>query len=281
MEAFAVGLNPATIDIVRHRRGLSGVPEKEAAIVQIGRELGGTHALSSSTYSRAANLLGRSNLVDIVDLMATYTATATRLTAFNQQMPPGWKQFLPLPFTPSSDIHPDSRSRLPLIRSPNQPAQANLYARGLAPEGTGPNHIARHGGGVASLEASRGRRVMALAILVTAREHNSQYDWTMNEPGALKDGLEAALIDVVRHRRPLDGVAEQDASLIQFGRELFASHNVSEHAYATALRIFGERDLVDLVALMAQHSADAVMLAAFDQRLPAGQAPLLPARGTK
>jgi 4-carboxymuconolactone decarboxylase len=282
MEAVAVGLDPVTIDVVRQRRALNAVPEKDAAIIQVGRELGGTDALSSSTYSRAVNLLGRSNLVDIVDLMSTYTATAARLTAFNQHMPPGWKQFLPLPFTPPSDIHPDSRSRLPLIRSPNQPAQANLYARGLAPEGTGPGHIARHGGGLAALEASRGRRVMALATLITAREHNSQYDWTMNEPGAIKDGLEPALIDVVRHRRPLNGVAEQDAALIQFGRELFASHNVSEKTYAGALKIFGERDLVDLVALMAQHSADAVMLAAFDQRLPAGQSPLLPAaRGTK
>jgi len=32
---------------------------------------------------------------------------------------------------------------------------------------------------------------------------------------------------------------------------------------------------------MAQHAADAVMLAAFDQQLPAGQTPLLPSRGTK
>src|SRR5262245_16756321 len=282
MEAVAVGLDPATIDIVRHRRALNGVPDKEAAIVQVGRELAGAHALSSATYSRAVKLLGTNNLVDIVDLMATYTSTAARLTAFNQQMPPGWKQFLPLTFTPSPNIHADSRSRLPLIRSPNQPAQANLYARRPAPEGTGPGHIARHGGGMASLEASKGRRLMALATLISAREHDSQYVWTMNEPAAVKDGLEPGLIDVVRHRRPVNGVAEQDVALIQFGRELFASHNVSEQTYATAMKIFGERDLVDLVALMAQHSADAVMLAAFDQRLPAGQMPLLPtARGTK
>jgi alkylhydroperoxidase family enzyme len=282
MEAVAVGLDPATIDIVRHRRPLKGVPEKEAAIIQVGRELAGTHALTSSTYSRAQNVLGRSNLVDIVDLMSTYTATAARLTAFNQQMPPGWKQFLPLPFTPPNDIHADSRSRLPLIRSSNQPAQANLYARGLAPEGTGPNHIARHGAGLASLEASKGRRVMALAILVAAREHDSQYNWTVNEPAAVKDGLEPAVIDVVRHRRPLNGIAEQEAALIQFGRELFAAHNVSAQTYATALKAFGERDLVDVVGLMAQQSADAVMLAAFDQRLSADQRPLLPAaRGTK
>jgi 4-carboxymuconolactone decarboxylase len=282
MEAVAVGLDPATIDVVRHRRALSGVPDKDAAVIQVGRELGATHSLSSSTYSRALNLLGRNNLVDLVDLMATYTATAARLTAFNQHMPPGWKQFLPLPFTQPADIHPDSRSRLPLIRSPNQPAQANLYARGLAPEGTGPAHIARHGGGLASLEASRGRRLMVLATLIAAREHDSQYLWTPTELSSRVDGLEPGVIDVVRHRRPLNGIAEQDAALIQFARELFAAHNVSAGTYATALKIFGERDLVDVVALMAQRASDAMMLAAFDQRLPAGVTPLLPsARGEK
>jgi hypothetical protein len=282
MEAVAVGLDPATIDVVRHRRALSGVPEKEAAVIQVGRELGASHSLSSSTYSRALNLLGTSNLVDIVELMATYTATAARLTAFNQHMPPGWKQFLPLPFTQPADIHEDSRSRLPLIRSPNQPAQANLYARGLAPEGTGPAHIARHGGGTAALEASRGRRLTVLATLVAAREHDSQYLWTRTELGARTDGLESTVIDVVRHRRALKGIAEQDAALIQFGRELFAEHNVSPETYATALKVFGERDLVDVVALMAQRAADAVILSAFDQQLPAGMTPLLPSvRGAK
>jgi hypothetical protein len=42
------------------------------------------------------------------------------------------------------------------------------------------------------------------------------------------------------------------------------------------LKIFGETDLVDLVDLMAQHSADATLLTAFDQRLPGGQKALLP-----
>ncbi len=281
MEAVAVGLDPKIIDAVRHRRQVTGFPAREAIITQTGREIAATHALSSSTYARALTLLGKRDLVDIIDLMATYSSTAARLTAFNQHMPPGWKQFLPLPFTLPSDIHEDSRSRLPLIRSQSQ-TQTNLYARQLAPEGTGPGHIGRHAGGLASLEASMGRRLMGLAILVTAREHDSQYDWTLNELGALKDGLDPAIIDIVRHRKALVGVAEKEATLIQFGRELFSTHNVSPDTYARALKIFGERDLVDVVGLMAQHAADAVLLAAFDQHLPTDQQLLLPiARGVR
>jgi 4-carboxymuconolactone decarboxylase len=278
MEAIAVGLNPAVIDVVRYRKPLTGLGQKESSIIQIGREVFGAHKLSSETYGGALKLFGERDLVDIVDLMGNYAGTAARLNAVNQQMPPGWKQFLPLPFTPPDDIYPDSRSRLPLIQSPPQTPAAvpALYSRNLAPEGTGPAHIRRHGAGVKSLENRVGRRLMALAILVTAREHDTQYEWTMNESTAVKDGLEPAIIDEVRHRKPVTGVSEKDAALIEFGRELLGKHSVTSQTYARALKVFGETDLVDIIDLMAQHTADGVLLTVFDQQLPAGQKPLLP-----
>jgi 4-carboxymuconolactone decarboxylase len=120
---------------------------------------------------------------------------------------------------------------------------------------------------------------MALAILVTAREHDAQYEWTTSEIAALRDGLQSEVIDVVRYRKPVTEAGRAEAALIHFGRELFARHNVSRETYAAALKVFGERDLVDFVTLMAQSSADAVLLTAFDQHPPAGQKPLLPITG--
>ncbi|TDI17207.1 MAG: hypothetical protein E2P05_02610 [Acidobacteria bacterium] len=277
LAGIAVGLDPQVIDVVRNRQPLTGVGENESVIMQIGREIFREHELSSETYARALRVLGEANLVDIVDLMGRYTAVGTRLTAFNQQMPPGWKQFLPLPFTPSDDIHPDSRSRLPYVRTQtSNAAPPVLYSRSIAPEGTGPGQLRRHGAGVESLERSVGRLLMGLVILVTAREHDAQYQWTMNELAALEDGLEPSIIELVRHRGPVTGLPEKEAVLIEFGRELFAEYNVSSQTYARALEIFGERDLVDFVNLMAQHAGDATLLTAFDQHLPAGQEPLLP-----
>src|ERR1051326_613224 len=280
MEAVAVGLDPAVIDIVRNRKPLTGLGEKEWAIIQTGREIFRTHKLSTETYARALKILGEHDLVDIVDLMGNYAGTAARLTAFNQQMPPGWKQFLPLPFSPPDDIHPDSRSRLPLIQTP-APAPAMppaLYSRNLAPEGTGPGHIRRHGAGLKSLETSVGRRTMELAILITAREHDDEYQWTINEPIALKNAVESAVIDCVRSGKPVTQLAEKDAALTEFARQLFRNHTVTSETYARALKAFGERDLVDIVDLMAQRTSDGVLLIAFDQQLPAGQSPLLPIR---
>jgi hypothetical protein len=96
---------------------------------------------------------------------------------------------------------------------------------------------------------------MALVILVTAREHDAQYEWTVNELVAQKAGLESSIVDIVRDRKSSTGLGEKEMVLIEFARELFGKHNVSSATYARALKMFGERDLVDLVSVMAQHSA--------------------------
>ena len=276
LEALAVGLDAAIIDIVRHRNPFTELAAREAIIIELGRELLGTRRLGADTYARALALLGKTNLVDVVDVMGRYASTAATLTAFNQRMPSGWRQSLPLPFTHPEDIHPDSRSRLPLRSPASRTSVSVLYGRMLSPSGIGPGVIRRYGEGRESLEARVGRRLMQLAILVTARTHDSQYDWTMNEPRAGEAGVEPELIDIVRHRRPLAGVDAEDAALIAFGRELFNDHNVSAETYARAEQAFGVRDLVDIVGLMGSHAADAAVLAAFDQRLPEGVEPLLP-----
>ena len=276
LEALAVGLDAEIIDIVRHRKPFTELAAREAIIIELGRELLGTRQLRADTYARALALLGKTNLVDVVDVMGRYASTAATLTAFNQRMPSGWRQSLPLPFTHPADIHPDSRSRLPLRSPESRTAVSVLYGRMLSPSGIGPGVIRSYGDGQASLEARVGRRLMQLAILVTARTHDFQYDWTMNEPRAAEAGVELELIDIVRHRRPPAGVDAEDAALIAFGRELFNDHNVSAETYARAEQAFGVRDLVDIVGLMGSHAADAAVLAAFDQHLPEGVEPLLP-----
>ena len=276
IEAIAVGLEDEIIDVVRHRKPFAALPPREAIIVEVGRELLGTRALGADTYARALRLLGKTNLVDVIDTLARYAMVGAELTGFNQQLPAGWRQSLPLPFTHPDDIHPDSRSRLPLRSAETTSTATVLYGRLLSPSGLGPNAIRTYGAGQASLEDRIGRRLRQLAILVTARAHDAQYEWTLNEPPARAAGLEAELIDIVRHGRPLAGVDENDAALIQFGREMFGDHNVSAETYARAERAFGVQDLVDIVRLMGERAADAIVLQAFDQQLPEGVEPLLP-----
>lgn len=71
-----------------------------------------------------------------------------------------------------------------------------------------------------------GRRTYELAVLVTARELNQQFEWTAHEPAALNAGVEQAVVDVVKFRRPLTGLARRDALVVQLGRQAFRTHAV-------------------------------------------------------
>jgi alkylhydroperoxidase family enzyme len=270
-EALAVGVSTDVIDIVRHRRSLTGVSDDETLIIELGREVFRDHAVSAETYARAVEAFGQTNLVDVVSLMGNYVSTAIKLTAFNQHMPPGWPQFLPLPFEQPDDVLSDTRSRLP--RVPPRPRSGGgagsdppLYSRGLAPAGTGPGQIRRHTTGPAELERNVGPALVDLAVLIAAQSYESEYLWSTTAAAAREHGLEAAVIAAVRDNAPTAGLPERAAVLIDFGRELLDAHTVSAETYARALATFGQGNLVNFVDVMASSAEQITLLIVFDQR---------------
>ncbi len=273
-EALRQGLEMSIIDVVRNKKPVTGLGDKETAIIEVGREMAEKHNVTSETFAQALKALGKSNLVDMVVTMAT-RANETPLIWADQHLPLDWKELAPMPITviPSPpDIFPDSRSRLRQMAG----QRPGVPGRTLSPDGMGPGQIQLHAGGGKFLEANLGRRLMELAILVTARELDQQMEWTLHEPEARKQGLEPAIIDIVRYRKPATGLGEKETAIIEAGRELIGKHHVSPETYAHAVSLFGERDALDLASLIGQHAATDGILTVFNQQLPAGQKPLLP-----
>jgi 4-carboxymuconolactone decarboxylase len=192
------------------------------------------------------------------------------------------------------DIDPESGCRLPLPRRDELSVEAQAIYDRLA-RTTGENLRGLRGPGGIQLhspelswrsrplnhylrfEAGLGGRVRELAILVTARELDSQFEWAAHEEEARHQGIAPELIDAIRYCRSLDGVDEADAIVIALGREIFGAREVSSATFARALAHFGRRKLIDLVALMGNYAATAALLTAFDMQLDPGQEPLLPA----
>ena len=145
-----------------------------------------------------------------------------------------------------------------LLHSPN----LSRYARPL-------NRYLRH-------EAGLGGRVRELAILTTACELDSQFEWAAHEPEALREGISQDIIAVIKHRLDTSGLDQADAIVIEMGREIFGARKVTSETFARALRHFGHRALVDLVALMGNYAGTAALLTAFDMQLDTDQPPLWP-----
>ncbi len=127
-------------------------------------------------------------------------------------------------------------------------------------------------------ESGLGGRVREIAILVTAREMDNQFEWTAHEPNARKEGVPPEVIELIKHRSPIETLDATDAVIVQLGRQVFGEKKVSSEVFARARSIFGDRILVELVLLMGSYSSIAALLTAFDVQLAPGQQPLLPPR---
>jgi 4-carboxymuconolactone decarboxylase len=96
-QALQAGLQQETIDIVKYRKSVKGLGEKEAVIIQPGREAIGKNQVSSGAAARGLNLFGNQGLVNVVSLMGDYASTAILLSAFDQHVRPTDKPLLPIP----------------------------------------------------------------------------------------------------------------------------------------------------------------------------------------
>ena len=191
-----------------------------------------------------------------------------------------------------ADIHPESGSRLPLLTREQMDEQGRaFYDAVTGPQSRtlvglqGPSGIWLHSPELGKrirtvnqylrYDTALERRLTELAILVTARELDNQFEWTAHEPAALQEGLDPAIIEVVKHRKPVSGLGPKEAVIITFGREVFRERKVRSETFARALELFGPRDVVNLTALMGNYAMTAVILDAVDQQLRPDQTPLL------
>ena len=209
------------------------------------------------------------------------------------------------PFTPRevvpgdipSDIQEDSWARLPTIARESLDADArrvfdlivnpdSRYAGGLR----GPigmwmysprmaEHIfpastyLRYGA-----DGTRDQRLTELAILATARELDSQYEWSAHEPAARTAGLEDEIIDFVRYNQPLieastvPSLGAPERAVIQVARELINEPKLSSEAFAAAQALFGNEGVMDLAGLIGYYTFVNYTLKTFDvQRTPGSQ----------
>jgi 4-carboxymuconolactone decarboxylase len=182
------------------------------------------------------------------------------------------------------DIHPVTLSRLPPVTPADldEEGQRLLAARTNFTPGPGPNHVTIYSPrerdlGIPSGEKSPvGPRYFQLAVLIIAREIDQQYEWSSHEPAGRRQGLEQAVIDVVKYNRDVAGLSDKDATLITFGRALFRDHRVSSELWEKMVTQFGRQHTVQLMMIMGDYFRVGFMLNAIDQHLPPNREALLP-----
>jgi 4-carboxymuconolactone decarboxylase len=183
------------------------------------------------------------------------------------------------------DIHPVTLSRLPppTAADLDEEGQRLLAARTNFTPGPGPNHVTiyspreRDLGIPSGATSPVGPRYFQLAVLITAREIDQQYEWSAHEPAGRRQGLEQSVIDVVKYNRGVAGLSDKDATLITFGRALYREHKVSSELWEKMVGHFGRQHTVQLMMIMGDYFRVGFMLNAVGQHLPPTREALLPA----
>jgi len=192
------------------------------------------------------------------------------------------------------DINPVTLSRLPPVTPADldEEGQKLLAARQNVNPAPGPGHIGIYNPkasegtgalgralGVPTGEKSRlGQRMYQLVVLITAREIDQQYEWSAHEPMGLRAGLEQSVIDVVKYDRDAKGLADKDATVIQFLRAVMREHRVSSELWAKQIQLFGRQNTIEIMQLMGDYFMVGTMMNAADQHLPPTRQALLPPR---
>ncbi len=101
-------------------------------------------------------------------------------------------------------------------------------------------------------------KLSEIAILVTARHWTSHYEWYAHKRLALKGGMDPQIIE--------DGQMIYDVA-----KSLHEGHGLSKALYDDAVKILGERGLVEIIGLCGYYTMVSMTLNTFEFDLPEGQ----------
>ena len=186
---------------------------------------------------------------------------------------------------PPEELTPEQKRVADAIRSGPRSAVKSSSASRPGPLG-GPFNIWLRSPGVGDIIQNLGAEIRfrsslpgklnELAIIVTARHWSCQYEWFAHHRLALEAGLDPAIgQDIARGRRP----AKMDADeriVYEFSRELHETHGVSDATFKAAKERFGERGVVDLIAVNGFYGLVSMALNVDKTPLPGGEKLPLP-----
>lgn len=183
------------------------------------------------------------------------------------------------------DLTPEQRALADAIRSGPRSAVKNSAAARPGPLGgpfnvflrsPGIGHIIQSLGAEIRFRSSIPSKLNELAVITTARHWTCQYEWSAHHRLALEAGLDPGIAeDIAQGRRPRK-MSPDETIVYNFSRELHQAHGVSDATYEAAFDRFGERGVMDLIAVNGYYGLVSMTLNVDRTPLPGGAPPPLP-----
>jgi len=120
--------------------------------------------------------------------------------------------------------------------------------------------LAQEFGAATRFKSSLPQRLYELAILVTARHWTSQFEWQAHYRSALQAGLSPAIADAIAEGRRPAAMQTDEEAIYTFCTELLNTKQVSDATFAALKNAFGERGVVDVIAVTGWYDTVSMLL---------------------
>ncbi len=188
------------------------------------------------------------------------------------------------PLIPEAQLTPEQRAIADDIRAGPRSKLTTSSASKPGPIG-GPFNVMLRTPGIGMLIQKLGGEIRfnsvlsgklnELAIIITARHHGQNYEWNAHCRLALQGGLDPAIAQAIAEGREPAGMDADEALVYEFSRSLHENHGVSDALFKRAFDRFGERGVVDLIAVNGYYTLVSFLLNVDQTPLPAGVEPAL------
>jgi 4-carboxymuconolactone decarboxylase len=118
--------------------------------------------------------------------------------------------------------------------------------------------------------AGVGNKLTEFIILVTAREWAQDYEWNFHAPIARQQGIGQDIIDAIADGRRPSGMSEDMEICYDLTIELHRNKRVSDATYARAVKRFGEKGVLDMVAISGYYTSLAMVMNTTRMPIPPG-----------
>ena len=127
-------------------------------------------------------------------------------------------------------------------------------------------------------EASLPQKLQEMVMITVAREMNCAFIWYAHAATARQAGVRDDIVDSIRERRPLSGLAPEEQTAVSFAQELLRNRKVSKPTFDAATAEFGQRGTMTLTNLVACYAVLAYNMNTYELKAPAHPTePALPA----
>jgi len=150
----------------------------------------------------------------------------------------------------------------------NPPYNTYLRSPELAPKLSALSDYVRWG-------SSLPPRLSEFAILLAARHWTQQYEWHAHYPLAIKGGLDPNILAALVVGKQPEGMKDDESALYNFVTELYRDKNVADATFQVATAKFGERGVMDIIAIIGYYDLVSMTLITSQAAPPRDDVPSL------